>query len=74
MSSISYKYLAKVRPFLASKTVDMLSQFKEILNPEACMIHIGIYHLTIDKTPDEICSEILRLIKELKTDKNKTVV
>ena len=27
-----------------------------------------------DKIPDEICSEILRLIKELKTDKNKIVV
>ena len=74
MSSISYKYLVKVRPFSASKTVDMLSQFKEILNAKACIVHIGINHLTIDKTPDEICSELLRLIKELKTDKNKTVI
>ena len=38
------------------------------------MIHIGIKDLTTDKTPNEIFSEILRLIKELKRDKNKTVV
>ena len=37
------------------------------------MIHIGTNNLGTDKTPDEI-SEILRLIKELKTDKNKIVV
>ena len=38
------------------------------------MIHIGTNNLGTDKTPDEIFSEILRLIKELKTDKNKIVV
>ena len=38
------------------------------------MIHIGTNDLGTDKTPDEIFSEILRLIKELKTDKNKIVV
>ena len=31
-------------------------------------------YLLADKTPDEIFSEILRLIKKLKTDKNKIVV
>ena len=38
------------------------------------MIHIDTNDLGTDKTPDEIFSEILRLIKELKTDKNKIVV
>ena len=38
------------------------------------MIHIGTYDLTTGKAPDEICSEILKLIKEFKTDKNKIVV
>ena len=43
-------------------------------DPEAYVIHIGTYDLTTDKTPDEICSETWRLIKEFKTDKSKTVV
>ena len=43
------------------------------LDPEACVIHIGTYDQTTDKTPDEICSEILRLIKEFKND-SKIVV
>ena len=44
------------------------------LDPEAYMIHIGTNGLTTVKTPDEIFSEILRLIKELKVGKNKIVV
>ena len=76
-SSINHKYLVKVRPFLAAKSVDMLDYVKPIkrdLDPEAYVIHIGTNDLGTDKTPDEIFSEILRLIKELKTDKNKIVV
>ena len=38
------------------------------------MKHIGTNDLGTDKTPDEIFSGILRLIKELRTDKNKIVV
>ena len=75
--SINHKYLVKIRPFLAAKSVDMLDYVKPIqrdLDREAYVIHIGIKDLTTDKTPDEIFSEILRLIKELKRDKNKTVV
>ena len=76
-SSINYKYLVKVRPFLAAKSVDMLDYAKPIkrdLDPEAYVIHIGTNNLGTDKTPDEIFSEILCLIKELKTEKNKIVV
>ena len=76
-SSINHKYLVKVRPFLAAKSVDMLDYVKPIqrdLDPEAYVINIGTNDLTTDKTLDEIFSEILHLIKELKTDKNKTVV
>ena len=36
-------------------------------------LKLGTNDLTTDKTLDEIFSEILRLIKELKTDKNKIV-
>ena len=76
-SSINNKYHVKVRTFLAAKYVDMLDYVKPIqrdLDPEAYVIHIGTNDLTADKTPDEILSEILRLIKELNTDKNKIVV
>ena len=57
--------------------MDMFDYVKPIqrdLDPEAYVIHIGTKDLTTNKTPDEICSEILSLIKELKTDKNKIVV
>ena len=79
-SSINHKYLVKVRPFLAAKSVDMLDYVKPIqtiqrdLEPEAYAIHIGTNNLNTDNTPNEIFSEMLRLIKELKTDKNKVVV
>ena len=66
-SSINHKYLVKVRPFLAAKSVDMLDYVKLIkrdLDPEAYVIHIGTNDLGIDKSPDEIFSEILPLIKE----------
>ena len=76
-SSVNHKYLVKVRPFLAAKTVDMFDYVKPIqrdLDPEAYVIHIRTNDLMTDKTTDEICLEILRLIKELKTDKKKIVV
>ena len=61
-SSINHKYLVKVRPFLAAKSVDMLDYVKPIerdFDPEVYVIHIGTNDLTTDKTPDEIFSEIL---------------
>ena len=76
-SSTNHKYLVKVRPFLAAKSVDMLDYVKPIekdFDPEVYVIHIGTNDLTTDKTLDEIFSEILCLIKGLKTDKNKIVV
>ena len=69
-SSMNRKYLVKVMPFLATKTVDVFDYVKPIqrdLEPEAYVIHIGTTNLTTDKIPDEICSEVMRLIKELKT-------
>ena len=53
---------------------DYVKPIQRDLDAEAYMIHIGTYNLTTDKAPNEICSEILRLIKELKTDKNEIVV
>ena len=76
-SSINHKYLVKVRPFLEAKYVDMVDCVNPIrrdLDTEAYVMHIGTNGFTTDKTPEEIFSEILRLIKKLKTDKNKIVV
>ena len=53
---------------------DYVKPIQRDLDPEAYVIYIGANDLTTDKTPDEIFSEILLLIKELKTDKNKIVV
>ena len=68
ISSISHKYLVKVRHFLAAKTVYMFDCVKPVqrnLDPEAYAIQIDTNDLTKDKTLDEIYSEILGLIKEL---------
>ena len=76
-SSINHKYLEKVKPFLAAKSVDLLDYIKPMqrdLDLEVYVIHIGTNDLTTDKRPDEIFSKMQRLIKELKTDKNKIVV
>ena len=59
--------------FLVTR-LDYVKPIKRDLDPEPYVIHIGTNNLGSDKTPDEIFSEILRLIKELKTDKNKIVV
>ena len=67
----------KVRAFLAAKTVDLYDCGKPVyrdLVPEAYVIHICTNDLTTDKTSEEIYSEILWLIKEPKTAKNKIVV
>ena len=66
--SINHKYLLKVIPFLAAKIVEYVWLCKANqrgLDQEAYVIHTGTYDLTTDKTPEEICSEILRVIKEL---------
>ena len=60
-NSIKHKYLVKVRPFLAAKTVDMFDYVKPIqrdFDPDAYILHIGTDDLTADKKPDEIGSEI----------------
>ena len=75
-NSVKHKYLVKVRPFLAAKALDMFDYVKPIqrdFDPDAYILHIGTNDLTTDKKPDEICSEILRLVKVLKTNENKIV-
>ena len=76
-NSIKHKYLVKVRPFLATKAVNMFDYVKAIqrdFNPDAYILHIGTSDLTTGKKPDEIFSEILRLVKVLKTNKNQIVI
>ena len=76
-NSIKHKYLVKVRPFLAAKAVDMFFYVKLIqrgFDPDAYILHIGTNDPTTDKKPHEIYSEISRLAKVLKTNKNKIVI
>ena len=54
--------------------LDYVKPIQRDLDPETYMIYIDTSDLTTDKIPDEIFSEILRLIKELKADENKIVV
>ena len=54
--------------------LDYVKPIQRDLDPETNMIYIDTSDLRTDKIPDEIFSEILRLIKELKADKNKIVV
>ena len=53
---------------------DYVKPVQRDLDLEAYVIHTETNDVMTDKTPHEICSEILRLIKELKADKNKIVV
>ena len=53
--------------------LDYVKPNQRDLDQEAYVIHTGTSDLTTDETPDEIFSEILRLIKKLETDKNKIV-
>ena len=76
-NSIKHKDLVKVRPFLAAKAVDIFDYVKPIqrdIGLDAYILHIGTNDLTTDKKPDEICSEISRLVKVLKINKNKIVI
>ena len=76
-NSIKRKYLVKVRPFLAAKAVDKFGYVKPIqrgFDPDAYILHIGTNNLTTDKKPDIICTEISRLVKIVKTNKNKIVI
>ena len=76
-TSIKHKNIANVRPFLAAKAVDMFYYAKPVqkdFDQDAYILHISTNDLTTDKKPDEICSEISRLVKVLKTHKNKIVI
>ena len=76
-NSIKHKDLVKVRPFLAAKAVDIFDYVKPIQRDfglDAYILHIGTNDLTTDKKPDETCSEISRLVKVLKINKNKIVI
>ena len=75
--SIKHKCLVKVIPFLAAKAVHIFDYVKPIqrdFDPDAYILHIGTNDLTTDKKPDETCSEISRLVKVLKINKNKIVI
>ena len=57
--------------------MDMFDYVKPIqrdFDPDKCILHIGTNDLVTDKKPDEICSEISRISKVLKTNINKIVI
>ena len=53
---------------------DYVKPIQRDFDPDAYILHIRANNLTTDKKPDEICSEILQLVKVLKTNKNKIVI
>ena len=54
--------------------LDYVKPIQRDFDPDTYILHIGTNNLTTDKKPDEICSELLRLVKVLKANKNKIVI
>ena len=53
---------------------DYLKPIQRNFNPDAYILQIGTNDLTTNKKQDEICSEISRLVKVRKKNKNKIVI
>ena len=76
-SSVSQKYIVKVRPFLSPKTIDMLDYIKQTqrnFNPDVYLLHVGTNDLSSNKSPEHISLDILNLANSLKLDNNTVVV
>ena len=76
-SSVSQKYIVKVRPFFSPKTIDMLDYIKQTqrnFNPDVYLLHVGTNDLSSNKSPEHISLDILNLANSLKLDNNTVVV
>ena len=76
-SSINYRYIVKVRPFLSAKTIDMVDYIKPIqrdFNPDVYLLHVGTNDLSSNKSLEQISLDILNLANSLKLDNNTVIV
>ena len=76
-SSISHRYIVKVRPFLSAKTIDMVDYIKPTqrdFNPDVYLLHVGTNDLSSNKSPEQISLDILNLANSLKLDSNTIIV
>ena len=67
----------KVRPFLSTKTIDMVDYIKPTQrdsNPHVYLLHVGTNDLTSNKSPEQISLDILNLVNSLKLDNNTVIV
>ena len=72
-SSINHRYIVKVRPFLSTKTIDMVDYIKPTqrdFNPDVYLLHVGTNDLSSNKSPEQISLDILNLANSLKLDNN----
>ena len=72
-SSIHHRYIVKVRPFLSTKTIDMVDYIKPTqrdFNPDVYLLHVGANDLSSNKSPEQISLDILNLANSLKLDNN----
>ena len=68
ISSINYKYIVKVRPFVTAKTNDMYHQIKPTqrnFQPNVYILHVGTNDLLTDMTSEEISEKIITFSKQL---------
>ena len=68
ISSINYKYIVKVRPFVTAKTDDMYHQIKPTqrnFQPNVYILHVGTNDLLTDMTSEEISEKIITFSKQL---------
>ena len=76
-SSINHRYIVKVRPFLSTKTIDMVDYIKptqRVFNPDVYLLHVGTNDLSSNKSPEQISLDILNLTNVLKLDNNTVIV
>ena len=77
ISSINYKYIVKVRPFVTAKTDDMYHQIKPTqrnFQPNVYILHVGTNDLLTDMTSEEISEKIITFSKQLQWENNEVAV
>ena len=70
-SSISHKYIVKVRPFLLAKTIDIVDYIKPTqrdFKPDLYLLHVGTKDPSSDKSSEQISQDISNLANSLKLD------
>ena len=76
-SSVSHRYIVKVRLFLSVKTVDMFDYIKLMqrdFNPGVYILHVGTNDLSSDKSLEKISLDVLNLVKSVKLNSNTVAI